>query len=328
MQYETIKNSKFEINLSKIIQGSVNFGTSLNETQINEILNCYYLNGGNCIDTARCYSEWIVDGEGASERAVGKWLETEGKNKDIYVATKGGIIYEDGTFKANLDKDVLYTQLSRSLELLRRNCVDIYWLHRDDTKKDVSDIVEICNDFIEKGLTKFVGVSNWTTDRIEKANTYARKNNLHSFFASQIDWSVAKSKQQVLNDDNMLGMTEESYKYYYKNNMPVFAFASQANGFYTKIDKYGIDNLSDKILRKYGSQENICKYDKIKLLAEKHKQDINTVVLSYVFSQKLPAFSIISSSNLEQCRQSMSGCDFVLTQEEIDFLDNPTNENL
>jgi aryl-alcohol dehydrogenase-like predicted oxidoreductase len=40
-------------------------------------------------------------------------------------------------------------------------------LHRDDEKQSISKIVDLMNEFINKGMTKSWGVSNWSLERID-----------------------------------------------------------------------------------------------------------------------------------------------------------------
>ncbi len=49
------------------------------------------------------------------------------------------------------------------------------FLHRDDPKIPVEEIMPVLNDFYESGKIHFIGVSNWTTQRIEEANKFAEK---------------------------------------------------------------------------------------------------------------------------------------------------------
>src|SRR3712207_8198019 len=44
--------------------------------------------GGNFLDTARVYAEWLPGGRHASEKALGRWLAERGNRDRIVVATK------------------------------------------------------------------------------------------------------------------------------------------------------------------------------------------------------------------------------------------------
>ena len=65
--------------------------------------------------------------------------------------------------------------------------MDIYSLHRDDPNIPVEEIMPVLNDFYESGKIHFIGVSNWTTQRIEEANKFAEENGMEPIRISQIN---------------------------------------------------------------------------------------------------------------------------------------------
>ena len=66
--------NKFEMNLSKIGLGTGRFGTVVSKEMSFEMLDMFYEHGGNVIDTARNYYEWVENGRGKSEQTIGEWM--------------------------------------------------------------------------------------------------------------------------------------------------------------------------------------------------------------------------------------------------------------
>lgn len=136
--------------------------------------------------------------------------------------------------------------LELSLSQLQTDYIDLFWIHNDDVTKPVSEIIDAVNEVIKTGKVRAVGCSNWSIERIEAANNYAKEAGLYGFFANQIQWSLAR----VETDDykkafNALVMDDESYDWYVKNDVAVFAFSSVAQGFFSIAAKGGLEALPE-----------------------------------------------------------------------------------
>ena len=75
---------------SRIVLGSVFFGTEVTRDSSFAVMDAYFEAGGNSIDTANGYALWLPGGVGASERTIGEWLHSRGLRNRIIIATKGG----------------------------------------------------------------------------------------------------------------------------------------------------------------------------------------------------------------------------------------------
>ena len=65
------------------------FGFSADAKNSEIVLDYYFDNGGNFIDTADMYSQWApghVGGE--SETIIGNWMKRRGNRKEMIIATK------------------------------------------------------------------------------------------------------------------------------------------------------------------------------------------------------------------------------------------------
>ena len=96
------------------------------------------------------------------------------------------------------------TDLDNSLKAFDMDYVDLYYLHRDDENIPVEEIIEYLNSFVKKGKIKNIGVSNWKSERIKKANEYAKENNLVPITFSQIKYSLAKMNLLIIKKEKFL----------------------------------------------------------------------------------------------------------------------------
>ena len=67
-----------DLSLSPMGLGAVNAGLRWDGPDADRIFDAFLDLGGNVIDTARVYSDWIPPEIGRSERAVGDWREVRG----------------------------------------------------------------------------------------------------------------------------------------------------------------------------------------------------------------------------------------------------------
>ncbi len=70
--------------------GTATYGADPDEATSFALLDTYVELGGNVIDTARCYSDWIPGEKSRSEKLIGCWLKKSGKRGELIIATKGG----------------------------------------------------------------------------------------------------------------------------------------------------------------------------------------------------------------------------------------------
>jgi len=315
--FEILDAGNKPIRMSKIILGGVPFGTTLDEQQSFEMMDKYFERGGNGIDTARVYCDWIENGHSASERTIGCWIKSRNNRKDVILITKGGHPSKEGV--SRLSKEEILSDMENSLKALQTDYVDLYLLHRDDTSKPVNEIMDTLHLLVQQGKTRAVGVSNWTCDRIIEANAYADKNNKTRLVISQIQWSLAECFPQNFDDMTLVCMNPREYEKYLEMGMPVMAFSSQANGLFSKANENGLENVPKKLL-KFLTLENINRFNNLKKLCQRKGYSRTAVALNYILDNKLNGSAIIGCTNLEQLYDCMAAADITLTEEEIESL--------
>ncbi len=315
MRYDILKGTDDKI--SMIALGTDVYGTDLPADIAVELLDTYCELGGNVIDTASVYGG---EAENVSEKLIGKWI-SEKKNRDkIFISTKGGHPKVKTMNIPRLSDAEIKHDMDLSLKNLGVDYVDIYWLHRDDERLSVEPIMNTLSDLVKSGKTRYIGMSNWTHTRIDEANRYARANKLPMIISSQIQYSVAKAVVEN-NDPTLVLMNDCEYEFFKNNNLSVFAFASQAKGFFSKITAGGIENLSPKAKTRYYSEENMKIYDNIRSVADTNGISVGeAVIAALVNNTHFQTVPIIGCKNTVQLKESLNGVDVKLSQKECDFI--------
>jgi aryl-alcohol dehydrogenase-like predicted oxidoreductase len=315
MKYLHINSYNTELEISKIAIGSSSRISKIPEDELFRIFDSYVDAGGNCFDSARGYFG------GKSEALIGKWQHSRNIRNKILLCTKAGnsLNPRDPETKPRLSYNELKSDLEQTFKAMNSDVIDIFWLHRDDTTVPVEEIIESINRFINDGIVRMVGCSNWTPDRIESANKYARDNNLHGFLASQIRWNIGEQRPGT-DPENLPSMDAKSYKWYLENQLPVFAFSAQAQGFFAKAAANGIDSLSEASRNVYETPNNLIRLERLKQYAKESNISVTAAVLGYIIYNRLPSVAVITSSNTEQLKDSLSALDFTMTADEADML--------
>ena len=110
--------------------------------------------GLGLIDTAHVYTD------GDSERAIG--AELSPKPDGLVVATKGGYSGSGGP-------EALRAQIEQSLESLRTETIDLYYLHRIDPEIPLADSLGTIAEYRDAGKIREIGISAVTFEQIEAA---------------------------------------------------------------------------------------------------------------------------------------------------------------
>jgi aryl-alcohol dehydrogenase-like predicted oxidoreductase len=113
--------------------------------------------GINLFDTAHAY------GFGAAEQLLGEALrpEIQSARGSVVIATKGGLRNADGLTVRDSSPAALRRDLEASLHALGTDYVDIYQVHWPDPATPIETTAETLDAFVQEGLVRAVGVSNY-----------------------------------------------------------------------------------------------------------------------------------------------------------------------
>ena len=75
---------------SVLALGTMDFGGKIEENRAREFMDAYIEIGGNFIDTARIYGDFVRKIQGGSEQVIGRWMKDRHCRDKIVLGTKGG----------------------------------------------------------------------------------------------------------------------------------------------------------------------------------------------------------------------------------------------
>jgi predicted dehydrogenase/aryl-alcohol dehydrogenase-like predicted oxidoreductase len=269
------------------------------------LYDAFYEAGGTLIDTARGYRK------GGAETFLGHWLKNRGVREDMVIITKGA-------HTPNTRPDAVGPELDKSLEALQTDYVDLYFLHRDDTKVPVSEWVDVLDGEYRAGRIRTFGGSNWSLARFDEANDYARRTGKQGFLALSNHFSLADMLDPVWSGTIAVS-DDESVAWFTERQAPNFAWSSQARGFFT--DRAGRDRLGDQdLVRSWYNEENFARRERAEQLAREKGVHLLHITLAYTLAQAFPVFPLIGPMTLPELRDSLKAANVTITPEEARWL--------
>ncbi len=317
MRYINIPNT--QLSPSTICLGTAPFGTDLDEDGSFELMDTFLEHGGAFLDTARAYGEWVPGGAGRSEKIIGKWLKERGVRDRFIIATKGAHPHLDTMHLSRLSHDEIVGDLDASLQNLQLERIDLYWLHRDDPTRPVSDILATLNEQVTKGKIHYFGCSNWRLSRIVEAAQYAAQHHIAGFVANQLMWSYAIPNLDAIADKSLVAMDAQTSAFHRQTGMAALAYTPQARGFFSKLNAA---TLPDQLRNVYDNAQNRERLQRLQTVSSQLSLPIPTLLLAYLSNQSFPAFPIAASSNRRQLLENLQAGDVVLSPETLRYLED------
>ena len=250
----TVKLGNTDLFVTPLCLGTIKYGTGLPEEDSIRQLYEYTELGGNFLDTAHIYGDWQPGWGPKSEITIGKWIKERGKRDDIVISTKGAHPNIQTMNIPRLGDAQILEDLEDSLKSLQTDYVDLYFLHRDDERRPVEEIVEFLESQVRAGKIRYYGCSNWRTERIAAANTYAKAHGLQGFSCNQLMWSLAQVNPDGIPDKTLVMMDGKTYDYHAEEKLAAMAYMSAAKGYFSK--RIGGCELSQSVKNIYDLPAN------------------------------------------------------------------------
>lgn len=287
--------------VSRLVMGAMIEGTSFQYPHAHVMFDDFFERGGNCFDTAHIY--W----GGRSDQILGQWVKNRGVREQVVILGKGA----HTPFCNPTD---LTRQLLETLDRLQTDHLDIYMMHRDNPDIPVGEFIDVLNEHKRKGRIRAFGGSNWSIPRVEAANAYAKRKGLTGFAAVSNNFSLARMVDPVW-PGCIAASDRKSRAWFQKRKMPLFAWSSQARGFFVH-GKPG-HKADAELVRCWYSDDNFRRLARVKELARRRKASPITVALAYVLHQPFPTHALIGPRTLEETRTSWPALEFELEPKDL-----------
>lgn len=186
------------VRVSPLCLGTMTFGTANSERygecskeSAFDILDYFYSQGGNFIDTANTYREE------QSEIWLGEWIASRKNRDEMVIATKYTTGYQNhhkGKIQANYGGNGMKSMrvsVEDSLRKLQTDYIDLFYVHWWDYTVSIPEVMHGLNDLVTSGKVLYLGISDAPAWVVSKANQYARDHGLRQFVVYQGMWNAA-----------------------------------------------------------------------------------------------------------------------------------------
>lgn len=267
------------------------FGWTADAPTSEAVLDAYVAAGGNFIDTADYYPAWVPGNVGGeSETIIGDWMRKRGNRESLVVATKVAML--DGV--KGLSAKSIRTGCENSLRRLGVDTIDLYYAHQDDTTVPMEETLGAFDSLVREGKVRYLGASNFTTDRLSQALDSSERAGLASY-------SVLQNHYNLVQRGDYEGSLRDVVARHGMVSVPYF---SLAKGFLT--GKYR-DGVTVQSVRAQGASAYLDDRGRrvlaaLDAVAARHGSAVAAVALAWLAAQPTVAAPIASARNVDQLR--------------------------
>jgi aryl-alcohol dehydrogenase-like predicted oxidoreductase len=166
-----VKLGRTGLDVSRICLGCMSYGMSdrgnhawaLGEAEARPFIRKALEGGINFFDTANVYSG------GTSEEIVGRALKEFSRREEVVIATKVHGRMRPGPNGAGLSRRAILGEIDASLKRLGVDYVDLYQIHRWDSRTPIEETLEALNDVVRSGKARYIGASSMYAWQFAKA---------------------------------------------------------------------------------------------------------------------------------------------------------------
>ena len=309
---DLLKFGNTDLNVSPICFGGNVLGWTVDESESYKILDSFFNNGFNFIDTANSYSAWAPGHTGGeSETIIGRWMKKNNNRSKIILATKVGseVFGEKGLKKAYIKKAV-----EGSLKRLQTDYIDLYQSHFDDLATPVSETMEGFNELISEGKIRYIGASNLSSQRISDSNEYSRNNSLKSYISLQPLYNLYEREK----------FETEYLPLVKKENLAVISYFSLASGFLSgkyKSEKDFNKSVRGGSMKKYLNDKGIKILNALDKISSEKKVPYSSISIAWLLNKSFITSAIVSATNNKQLSEILLASEIKLNENEVALLD-------
>jgi aryl-alcohol dehydrogenase-like predicted oxidoreductase len=302
---EYTKLGKSDLSISRIVLGAVQFGWTVEKSDVRKIIFAALDEGINMIDTAHIY------GDGLSEQFIGSVCHSI-RNR-LVIATKGGHAHTGGPTRKNLTNE-----LETSLRRLKTDHIDLYQVHFGiEQGVPIEEIIETLAGMQSSGKVRYFGVSNFYVWQLYRANELCSQKDLDGPVSIQSHYSMLERDIEA-----------ELIPYCELSGVALLPFFALAGGLLAGRYRRGEEPASDtragqldwarKFLRYYGTDYNFDLIEKLKLFAGARNHSLAELAISWLLTRPAVCSVIIGASKPEHVRINSRACDWQLSGKELD----------
>lgn len=314
MQYRRLGRTGLKV--SALCLGTMQFGWTADEGAAFEVLDAFAEAGGNFIDTADVYSNWVPGNPGGvSEQIVGRWMRARDNRSQVVLATKARGRMWPGPNGEGLSRAHLMRACDDSLRRLQIDYIDLYQTHSFDAETPIDETLDALNDLVRAGKVLYIGCSNIPAWRLALALGASARLNQARYDSLQPHYNLAHRDEferelQDLCADQGVG---------------VIPYSPLAGGFLTGKYRRGAETPASEraggVQKRYFNDRGWATVDALLAVAGEHQAQPAQVALAWLLARPAIAAPIVGANSPAQLATSLGALDLSLSAEQTKRLD-------
>jgi aryl-alcohol dehydrogenase-like predicted oxidoreductase len=268
------------------------FGWTIDEKQSHAVLNAYFEQGGNFVDTADVYSAWREGNVGGeSETIIGNWMKTRHNRDEMIVATKVAKL----STRAGLSAKNIVDACDDSLRRLNTDYIDLYYAHDDDDNTPMLETLTAFNTLIDQGKVRYIASSNFTPERMSEALKVSKENGLASYIGVQDQYNLL---DRTPYEGGMSKVVKE-------NQLSCLPYLGIARGFLTGKYRPGVtvDSVRAAGAVVYQNDRGWKTLQLVEEIAKSHGVPLAAVALAWLRAQSTVSVPIAAARTVYQLQE-------------------------
>ncbi|MDZ7315046.1 MAG: aldo/keto reductase [candidate division KSB1 bacterium] len=258
--------------------------------------------GINWIDTAAVY------GLGHSEEIVGKALE--GVRKDVYIATKCGLVWDDqGRVRNDISPASIRREAEASLKRLKTDYIDLYQIHWPHANQSEAEAWHEMTKLQKEGKVRWIGVSNFDVPLLRKCEA------IHHVDSLQPPYNLIRREVE-----------KEILPYCLKTGIGVVAYSPMMSGLLSgRFDRTQLapDDWRQKepLFREPLLSRYLQKVEKMRQKAADYNATVGNLAVAWVLRHPAVTSAIVGARKVAQVEENVRAAEIQLTDEDAAWLE-------
>jgi aryl-alcohol dehydrogenase-like predicted oxidoreductase len=299
-----------DLQVSALAMGSDVLGSKIDQDTTFSLLDYYFGEGGNFIDTGNFYASWLPGCQGGeSETVIGAWMKSRGNRDKLIISSK--LAFDYPGCNGGLSAGEIERECEKSLKRLQTDRLDLYYSHRDDREVDQEETMLAFDRLIKAGKVRALGASNLAIWRIAKANAIAEARNLTPYSVVQQRYTYLRPRYGA-DFGPQLVIGSELKDFALTENIALIAFSVLLQGAYSRQER--------ELPAQFAGPEADERLAALAGVAKEVGYSVNQVIIAWMRQSKPSVLPIIAGSKIDQLKENIAALDLVLSDEQMQTL--------
>jgi 1-deoxyxylulose-5-phosphate synthase len=302
--------SRLGLGMMSYYSGSPGRPWMLDETAAEPIVRRAVEGGITFFDTADMYSQ------GGSEVATGRLLRKLFARDEFVLATKVYFPVGGGANERGLSRKHILSAIDASLTRLGLDHVDLYQIHRWDSRTPIEETMRALHDVVRAGKARYIGASSMYAWQFAKAQSVADRNGWTPFVSMQSHYNLLYREEER----EMLPLCIDQ-------GVGVIPWSPLARGWLAgtrtregqrRTTRAETDAYADEL---YGSPEDFDVIEDVAAVASELGVSRAQVALAWLLHKPGVTAPIVGASKLAHLEDALAATSFVLSHDEVTRLE-------